>query len=454
MHTKKMTLALLAALGAACSGARVDEERPVAVRAAPVTVTALSDEVSGFGALSFSKKVDIGAAQEGSLAELRFREGDTVNAGDIVAVMRNPQLTLATGRAQDAKAQAEAALRLARSQLLEGRFSAEAKLLSLEKAELELLQSEKALEEQRHKAENQEVLFAAGALSPESIREVRFGLDAAEEEYRLMQKALDINRIGSRDEDLAAAGLPVPEDSAAKRQALIGLAVATLAAEAEAAEANLAAAARELVSMRLMEAELVVRSPSRGIVGARYVEEGEKLKKDDSIITLIDTESLYAVFPLREEDALRVEKDMPVRVSLDGTGGTYGAKVDLVYPQGDSQSFTFQVRALLERPAAADGGAAPDWKLKPGMFARASVEIAPPRQALLVPETALIEVSDGAAKLFTVNGSTATSRRVGLGTRRGDQREIVSGLSAGEVVVLRPDASMKDGVYVSMGGGE
>jgi len=419
-------------------------EKPRPVKAAAATVREVGEEVTGFGSLSFVKKLDITASQEGILSQLLFREGDQVREGDVAAILKNPQIRLAVERSQDAYNQAEAALELCRSKLLEGRFNAEARLIALEKAEMEYDQARKAQEEQKRKFVNQEILFEAGAVSQESVREARFSLTSAEEQLDIMKKNLDIQRIGFREEDLKAAGLEVPEDQAARQEAFIDLALTSLQAEMTAAQANLEAAKKELESLHLSEEELIVLSPGDGIVGARYAEEGERLRKEDQIITLIDTDSLYAVFPLREEDALRVEKGMPARVVLEGPGESYEGVVNLVYPQGDSQSFSFQVRVLLIGPER--GGK----KLKSGMFAKVAVVVEEPRKMTLIPETALLDAGDQEGKVFIVSGSTVAGRMVGLGRKVGEDREIRSGLRPGEVVVLRPDASLKDGVYVSM----
>jgi RND family efflux transporter MFP subunit len=377
---------------------------------------------------------------------LFFREGDRVRKGERVAILGNPQIGIAAARAGDAYALAEASLALAKAKLLEGEFQSEVQIRGLEKGLMELEQARRSLEEMRRKLQGEEALFEAGGISPEGIRESRFSVSAAEEELRLMEKELEIRRIGFRDEDLAAGGYPVPGDEEERLRLLTLLATASLRAELLAAEANLEAARRELESARIMESELLVLSPESGIVGARYIEEGERVKKEDQLLTLIDTRTLYALFSLREGEALKLEKGMAARVPLDGNGGSYEGTVDLIYPQGDSQSFTFLVRVLLG--GAADGGPGPG-ELKPGMFARIVIP-RNPRRITLVPGAALAGREEGRGRAFILTGNTVSERTVLLGKNYGDEVEVISGLSAGEVVVLRPDNSLKEGVYVSM----
>jgi RND family efflux transporter MFP subunit len=417
-------------------------ETGIRVQGVEVVLRESAGEVSGFGFLSFLKKIDLAVSAEGVLETLYYREGDFIRRGNTAAILKNPQINLAVRRAGDAFSQAGAALNLAEARLLEGEFQAEARLLENEKARMELEEERRALEEQRRKRLSEEALFEAGGISAEAIQDSRFAMETAEGRFRLMEKELEIRRIGLREEDLRVAGIPVPEGGDELRRALTGLAVAGLRAEKEAAEANLLAAEKELESARLLEAELVIRSPGTGIIGARYFEEGERVKAEDKLLTLMDTGSLYAIFSVPEAEALKLSRGMAARVSLDGTGGVYDGKVDLVSPQADSQSFTFTVRVLL--PADREG------LLKPGMFARVLVPLEEKQKITVVPEAALRDKREDRGTVFTINGSTLSERGVGLGRILGEEREIISGLMPGEVVVLRPDAALQDGIYVSV----
>ncbi|MCL2318484.1 MAG: efflux RND transporter periplasmic adaptor subunit [Treponema sp.] len=412
----------------------------VPVKMAPVTVRETNEEVRGFGSLSFLKKFELLSPVDGIIESLRFREGDMIARGDTAVILKNPQITLAARRAEDAYSQAMAALDLAAARLRDGEYQAEARILDIEKSLDELAQAEKSLEEERRKTRNREVLYAAGGLSDEAIREERFRLAAAETQFVLMQKELEIRRVGLREEDLIAAGIPVPAGKNDRTRALVRIATSALRAEAAAARANLEAASRERESSRLMEKELTVKSPGQGIVGARYVEEGERIKSDDRIITVLDTGSLYAIFPVPESEAPKLRKGMAALVTAGGKE-TYEGKVDLVSPQADNQSFTFLVRVLLTLREESP--------LRPGMFARVSIPLETPRKIIVIPEAALAAKKDNTGKVFTIRSNVLSERNIILGTLHGEEREIISGLAPGEVVVLAPGPALKEGVYVS-----
>jgi RND family efflux transporter MFP subunit len=175
------------------------------------------------------------------------------------------------------------------------------------------------------------------------------------------------------------------------------------------------------------------------------LEEGERVNSQDKIISLIDTASLYAMFPVRERDALRIGKGMTASVLVDGTGETKNAVVDLVYPQADSQSLSFLVRVLLQDTETADAT-----RLRPGMFARVTINLGVPEISVFIPETAIINKKNNEGSVFIINGSVLTERKIVFGISHGEEREITAGLNAGELVVLRPEPDLREGTNVTI----
>jgi len=422
----------------------IEETRKV--RSSAAVIRELPDEASGFGSLSFLSKVDVASPQDAVIKRIFYREGDYVRQGRQLLLLENPQINLAVERAENNYSQALAAYNLTGSKLLEGKFQAEAQLLALEKAEAELAFAKRNWEENKRKHQNQETLFEAGGIHTEAILAGRFSLDSEWEQIQLMEKELEIRRIGCRDQDLVKAGIEVPLDENERLDALVFLMTSSLRAEMEAAGARLDAAEKELSSANIALAELTVLSPASGVVGARYLEEGERIRSQDKILSIIDITSLYAIFPVREKDALRIEKGMAASVLIDGTGENWEGVVDLVYPQADSQSLSFLVRVLLRETGSN--------KLKPGMFARITVILGPPRRAVFIPETAIfnrtISNQNSEGSVFIINGSVLSERKITLGPDHGEEREITAGLNVGEIVVLRPDTDLREGMNVTL----
>jgi len=426
-----------------CAKNRMQEgaDTSLQVRMALVTVMETDEEVKGFGSLSYLKKFELLSPLDGILETLDFREGDIIKKDDTVGILKNPQVNLAARRSEDAYSQALAAVDLAMARLRDGEFRAEGRLLENEKSQDELAHAKKILDEEKRKSRNREAIYEAGGLSDEAIREERFRLDQAETQIRFMEKELEIRMVGLREEDIRSAGFPVPSGKDELKKALIGLSTSAIKAEAGAAMANLEAASREMESSRLMETELEIKSPGPGIIGARYVEEGERIRRDDRILTILETGSLYAVFPVSEGNAPKLKKGMAASVMAGGED-IYEGRLDLISPQADNQSFTFMVRVLVEAPAESP--------LKPGMFARVSIPLESPKKITVIPEAALAFKRDNSGRVFTIHNNVLSERDVVLGALMGEEREIVSGLSPGELVVLDPNPAFREGVYVSL----
>lgn len=415
------------------------ESGPKQVRAAEVVSASLPDEVSGFGSLSYARKTEIAAPSEATVGSLPFREGEALRSGTVAVVLANPQIALAIDRAESAVSQAEAALALANARLREGEYAAEARIRTLEKSEAEYAQGKRELTETERKHADQERLYAAGGIAEETIRQSRFTLASSRDRVGLMEKSLEIERIGLRDGDLSAAGYMKPKSDAERIAALIRLSTETLRAETAAASSRVEAAKKEEESARLAASELSIASPASGVVGARHVEVGERVAQGGKLLTIISDDSLFAVFAVREAEALRLRKGMDAVVKVESAGAEFPGTVDLVSPTADAQSASFSVRILLRDPKR---------RLKPGMFVRVAVRAGPPREVLVVPESAPIEKSEGESSVFVIADGRLIRRSIALGAVSAQGREVVSGLRIGEVVVDRPDAGLREADYV------
>ena len=416
-------------------------ESAEAIHAVVVKSVLLPDEVCGFGSLSFACKVDVSSPQEAVIEALPFREGDRVPAGAIVAVLRNTQLTLAVERAENGVAQAMAAMQLADARLFEGRLAVESRLAGIEKAKLELVQAGRELSESERKLADQESLFAAGGLTMEALRSGRFSIESAKARIAIMEGDLAISLIGLRDDYLRAGGMAAPPDRVDRERALVSLTTAALAAERAAAAAVLDAARNELESFRLSVAELRVAAPLTGVIGARYLEVGERAKRDDKLVTIMDVESLYAVAQVRESEAVRLSSGMKARVRVDATGTEYDGTLSLVSPVADSQTASFMVRVAIRDPEA---------RLKPGMFARIVVAAGEPRRVAVIPEGAIAERAEDSGTVFVVANGMVAERHVELGEAVETGRIVLAGVADGDVVVDRPKPELREGDRVAI----
>jgi membrane fusion protein, copper/silver efflux system len=117
-----------------------------------------------------------------------------------------------------------------------------------------------------------------------------------------------------------------------------------------------------------------------------------------------------------------------VEVSVEAIPGkTFTGKVSFIYPHVDHMTRTLIVRSTFDNP---------DFDLKPGMYADANIVTEPVRNAVQVPQEAVIDT--GTQQLVFVAGDrghfSPKTVRVGLKSNDGSV-QIVEGLAVGETVV-------------------
>ncbi len=445
--TLSITMAAVLIGAMSCGVATALEETlPVVVRAVVVKEVLVPDLVSGYGSLAFIRKVDVAAPQDAVIDRLACREGDVIKAGTLIARLRNPQLELAVGRAENMVLQAESACTLAQTRVYEGKLATEAKLLDIEKTRLEILQARRELAEAERKHSDQATLHRAGGVTEEAIRSSRFSIQSAVERITLMEMDIDIRLVGLRAQDLESRGIPVPEEAAERNRAIAELSVAALAAESTAAKARLEAARKELESARLAVAEMQIVAPLSGVIAARYLETGERVKREEKIFTIIDVESLYAVASFSEPEALRVSTGMEARVTVDGANSAeapaeFHGVVELVSPVADAGSASFSVRVIIRDP---------DRRLKPGMFARITITAGASQRVSVVPESSIVERYGQAGTLGFISAGRIAMKRVSFGPSMEAGLVILSGAVPGDVIVDKPDHALKEGQHVTI----
>lgn len=429
-------------MAAGCANSAAATARPEKV--VHVMVVAAMDrtaEIACFGSITYGTRLDVVAPQDATVAKMLCREGEEVVEGAAIALLANAQIALAVGVAQNAVAQAESAVRLAEARLVEGEQAVESRILGLDKARLAIDQARCELAESQRKQIDQEALRDAGGVNDEAVRSGRFAIDAAAQRITLMEKELEMQRIGLRDEDLVTAGMMPAIEQSARRLQLVRLAVRGLVAERDGAIARLDAARKELASAALSLAELRVVSPMGGIVGARYTEQGQRVKRDEALYTLIDGGPLFATATVPESEAALLASGMKATITVDAIDGVFAGVVDTVSPLADARSASCTVRIAL-----ADTGRG----LKPGMFARVGIQCGETVRSIVVPARALAEHDGDAGKLFVVVDQRLAERRVRLGALVDGGWIASQGLDSGDVVVDIPDATMKAGDHVSI----
>jgi RND family efflux transporter MFP subunit len=443
-HAWRFAAALLLVAGS-CSGPprSGDPELPrQKVKKLAASVQMMAQELSSFGALSYRSKADITATVEGVIAQLAVEEGAVVAQNQLLARLRNIQVEMRRDQAQSALKSALSEQELALSRLWEGERQVEARILSLRRAEIELEQKQREQEELAKTLANKEVLHRVGGTTEEAMASLQLSYAAAETNIKLLEKDLAVKGIGLRDLDILSQGIPAPPDEAARTRALELINTRILTAELEVARARVESARTDLRSSEQLVAELEIRAPSAGIVGARYVEPGEHVQANARLFTLIDTKDVYAVFALPEGDAARVAPGAIVEVIVEAVSDTpFKGRVALISPVIDPQAGTVTVKSLLPNG---------NQRLKPGMFARVRIVVGSPQRVVTVPESAISQKNGDKAKVFAVVNGRAFVKEIVLGRERNGVFIVLEGLKGGEALIDAPSPLLREGEEVEV----
>lgn len=184
----------------------------------------------------------------------------------------------------------------------------------------------------------------------------------------------------------------------------------------------------------------LVRAPYAGIVMQRHVDVGEVASPGSPLITGLSLDKLRVVVWLPQRLAINVRGEAQVSVTTESGADLAISKLTL-YPYADPKSHS--VKSRIDVDAAGE-------KLYPGMYVNVSVKTGE-RVGIMVPVEAIIQRREVSAVYVMGEGNKVLLRQVRLGKQHGDYREILAGISAGELVAMDPIAA---GVYLKevMGG--
>ena len=176
--------------------------------------------------------------------------------------------------------------------------------------------------------------------------------------------------------------------------------------------------------------------------------------------TIVDMSSLEIEVDVNESFINRVRPDQKVEAVLDAyPDWRIPAHVITTVPTADRQKATVRVRIAFEKM---DPKILPDMGVKvsflrdaekgaTGSFLNKEGQPAAPAAAFSVPKSA-VRTLDGRTVVFVVKQDRVERRAVRAGLEEGDQVELLSGISAGEQVVVEGPTDLKDGDRVKVQG--
>jgi RND family efflux transporter MFP subunit len=202
--------------------------------------------------------------------------------------------------------------------------------------------------------------------------------------------------------------------------------------------------------------DMVVRAPFSGVAITKDAQPGEMISPVSAgggftrtgICTIVDMSSLEIEVDVNESYINRVSAGQKVEAVLDAyPDWKIPAHVITTIPSADRQKATVKVRIGFDQ---LDPRILPDMGVKVSFLrdeSSSQARAVTPRA--LVPKAAIRSV-DGRSVVFVVQQDRVERRAVSVGEQNGDQVEVLSGVSAGERVVIDGPQGLKDGDKVKV----
>ncbi len=246
---------------------------------------------------------------------------------------------------------------------------------------------------------------------------------------------VELDNIETNAELMAArAALSESQSQYARSQELFAT-KALSQAQLDQLEATLRANEARVTTAQAKLNDNLIRAPFAGRVGLRRVSVGSLVNPGAVMTTLDDTSIIKLDFAVPETFISVVREGLPlVARSVAFPNREFAGKVRSIDSRLDPTTRSVTVRAEMPND---------DGVLKPGMFLTVRLRQQSQR-IVMIPEHALVP-EEGRQFVFVVQDAKASKREVSIGRRKAGRVEIVSGLRAGERVIIEGTQKVRDG---------
>jgi Cu(I)/Ag(I) efflux system membrane fusion protein len=182
----------------------------------------------------------------------------------------------------------------------------------------------------------------------------------------------------------------------------------------------------EMERRREVPITIDILSPTDGVVLSRGVTLGQKFDKGAEWFRIANLDRVWIVADALEGDVLLARPGMTAKVTVPGRPGTLTAVVSAVPAQFDPASRTHKVRLEIANPGML---------LRPDMYVDVELQVERP-SALTVPVDAVVDSGLRRTVFVEAGEGVYEPRAVETGWRAGGRVEVLSGLSAGDRIVV------------------
>jgi RND family efflux transporter MFP subunit len=410
----------------------------------------ITNSVSSSGSLVFSAKEELTFGITGTVAEVKVAEGDTVTKGQLLANFDDTSLI----PLQEAVVQATINLNNA--------LNTTGAEIAVTNAKIALIKVQENLENAENPYSESDIYLAELAVDSAKIalRKAQIAYDEAKTKYdgnptvpdwiqdyvlKKTQLAQAENTLAEAEENLAEmeAGAD-PLQVELRKKELVAAQTSLDKAEAELAgiQGNVTSPEGELKQLQIAEAQaslnkatqnlekVTIVAPCDGVVTSVNVEAGQAVSASTVIIEITDPTIIEISAVLDEIDIPQVKIGQRAVVTLSSLSDLeLNGEVSAISSTSKTQSgvVTYTVTIRITPPSGVE--------VREGMSATADIIFEEANNVLIVPTQAISDTANGSVVQVMVNGEIQ-QRIITVGISDGSYSEVLSGLVAGEQVVL------------------
>lgn len=260
-----------------------------------------------------------------------------------------------------------------------------------------------------------------------AVAGAKANLDLAQATFKRMQELWDKKSISNQEFDEASAKLKAAEAAyqmARARRAQL--------------DAQAARVQQDVRSTEVARSYAEITAPFAGVVTAKSADPGAMAVPGAPLLT-IEREGAYRLeVSVEESRVTAIRVGQPVSVTLHGVDRRLDARVSEIVPAVDAASRSYTVK--IDLPSLPT--------LRSGAFGRASFSLGS-RSPLTIPTGAVTARGQLQSVVVAENG-VAHTRLITAGQQSKDQVEVLSGLTAGEMVIFPVPPGLADGAAVEV----
>ncbi len=344
----------------------------------------------------------------GYLQVVTVRPGDSVRAGQVLAVIDHAQLDAQVAQAQASLVASQTSIQTAVANLSAARAQRENATAQVANARAGLQKAQAQLVDAQATYTRTAALVQQGAVAAQTLDDTKAQLVVAQ------------TTVDSADAQVTQSQAQL---QAAQQQE------AAAASQVQTARAMEAMQAAVLENARIQLQYATIQAPFTGVVVSRQLDPGAYVTPGAStaILTIADPDRLDVVVNGGEADLPVIHRGDPVRILVDAyPGRAFTGVVSRIAGGVDPTTRTVQVEIDIPNP---------DHLLRPGMYATAQLS-AGTQQALVVPLSAL-QTLGGQHYVWVVESGKVNEQPVTVGRATGEVVEINSGLTPDVTIVVR-----------------